>query len=211
MLVYKGLKGVYERLGVSDSQVDRQVEALLEQNTRAIPVTDRPSREGDELVLDYAGFCDGVQFEGGTAQNQTLVLGSGTFIPGFEAQLVGKLPGDSVDVKVTFPTPYHSEVLAGKEAVFKCKIHEIRLRQKYAPDDTFAREVCGFDTFDALRQALRNGLQAYLDRQADEDLKLRLLDQLAEGQDNDIDQAKLDEAIEAELDSLRALLDDHEK
>ena len=103
MLEYKGLKGVYECLAVSDSQVDRQVDALLEQNTRAIPVTDRPSREGDELLLDYAGFCDGVQFEGGTAQNQTLVLGSGTFIPGFEAQLVGKLPGDSVDVKVTFP------------------------------------------------------------------------------------------------------------
>ena len=206
MLEYKGLKGVYERLAVSDSQVDRQVDALLEQNTRAIPVTDRPSREGDELLLDYAGFCDGVQFEGGTAQNQTLVLGSDTFIPGFEAQLVGKLPGDSVDVKVTFPTPYHSEALAGKEAVFKCTIHEIRLRQKYAPDDTFAREVCGFDSFEALHQALRNGLQAYLDRQADEDLKLRLLDQLAEGRDSDIDQARLDEAVEAELGSLKAQL-----
>ena len=206
MLEYKGLKGVYERLAVSDSQVDRQVDALLEQNTRAIPVTDRPSREGDELLLDYAGFCDGVQFEGGTAQNQTLVLGSGTFIPGFEAQLVGTLPGDSVDVKVTFPTPYHSEALAGKEAVFKCTIHEIRLRQKYAPDDTFAREVCGFDSFEALHQALRNGLQAYLDRQADEDLKLRLLDQLAEGRDSDIDQARLDEAVEAELGSLKAQL-----
>ena len=206
MLEYKGLKGVYERLAVSDSQVDRQVDALLEQNTRAIPVTDRPSREGDELLLDYAGFCDSVQFEGGTAQNQTLVLGSGTFIPGFEAQLVGTLPGDSVDVKVTFPTPYHSEALAGKEAVFKCTIHEIRLRQKYAPDDTFAREVCGFDSFEALHQALRNGLQAYLDRQADEDLKLRLLDQLAEGRDSDIDQARLDEAVEAELGSLKAQL-----
>ena len=206
MLEYKGLKGVYERLAVSDSQVDRQVDALLEQNTRAILVTDRPSREGDELLLDYAGFCDSVQFEGGTAQNQTLVLGSGTFIPGFEAQLVGKLPGDSVDVKVTFPTPYHSEALAGKEAVFKCTIHEIRLRQKYAPDDTFAREVCGFDSFEALHQALRNGLQAYLDRQADEDLKLRLLDQLAEGRDSDIDQARLDEAVEAELGSLKAQL-----
>ena len=206
MLEYKGLKGVYERLAVSDSQVDRQVDALLEQKTRAIPVTDRPSREGDELLLDYAGFCDSVQFEGGTAQNQTLVLGSGTFIPGFEAQLVGTLPGDSVDVKVTFPTPYHSEALAGKEAVFKCTIHEIRLRQKYAPDDTFAREVCGFDSFEALHQALRNGLQAYLDRQADEDLKLRLLDQLAEGRDSDIDQARLDEAVEAELGSLKAQL-----
>ena len=103
MLNYKGLKGVYERLIVSEAQVDRQVDALLEQHVRVIPVTDRPSRLDDELVLDYAGFCDGVQFEGGTAQNQTLVLGSGTFIPGFEDQLVGKRPG--ITCWCTSPSP----------------------------------------------------------------------------------------------------------
>ena len=206
MLDYKGLKGVYERLIVSEAQVDAQVDALLEQNAKAIPVTDRPSQLGDELVLDYAGFCDGVQFEGGTAQNQTLVLGSGTFIPGFEEQLLGKRPGDEADVRVTFPSPYHSEALAGKEALFKCKIHAIQLRQKYAPDDTFAREICGFERFDALKEALRNGLQAYADRQADEDLKLRLLDQLVEKYDGDVTPNQLESAVNAEMDALRGQL-----
>ena len=102
MLNYKGLKGTYERLIVSEASVDRQMDALLEQHTRIIPITSRASEPGDELILDYAGFCDGVQFEGGTAQNQSLVLGSGTFIPGFEEQLVGLRPGDEADVPMPF-------------------------------------------------------------------------------------------------------------
>jgi len=206
MLNYKGLKGTYERLIVSEARVDRQVDTLLEQHARVIPVTQRASEPGDELVLDYAGFCDGVQFEGGTAQNQSLVLGSGTFIPGFEEQLVGARPGDAVDVRVTFPTPYHSEALAGKEAVFKCNVRAIRQREKYAPDDAFAREVGGFDSFKAMRKALRQGMQAYADLQADADLKLRLLDELVARYDGDVDEAQVKSALEAEMQSLRAQL-----
>ena len=206
MLNYKGLKGTFERLIVSEERVDRQVDALLEQHARVIPVTDRASEPGDELVLDYAGFCDGVQFEGGTARNQSLVLGCGTFIPGFEEQLVGVRPGDSVDVRVTFPTPYHSEALAGREAVFKCTVRAIRQREKYAPDDAFAREVGGFDSFKAMREALRQGMQAYADRQADADLKLRLLDELVARYDGDVDEAQVESALEAEMQSLRAQL-----
>ena len=203
---YKGLKGVCERLIVSDAQVDRQVDALLEQHQKVIPVTERPSMPGDELVLDYAGYCDGVQFEGGTAENQSLVLGSGRFIPGFEEQLLGKNPGDEAEVRVTFPKPYHSEALAGREAVFKCRVKAVQQRQKYAPDDAFAREVGGFDSFKALWKALRAGLQAYADRKADEELKLRLLDQVAEGYDGEMTPALLDDAVNAELNSLRGQL-----
>lgn len=206
MLDYKGLKGAYERLIVSEARVDRQVDALLEQHARVIPVTQRASEPGDELVLDYAGFCNGVPFEGGAAQNQTLVLGSGTFIPGFEEQLVGTRPGDAVDVRVTFPTPYHSEALAGKEAVFKCVVREIRQREKYAPDDAFAREVGGYDSFSEMREALRQGMQAYADRQADADLKMRLLDELVARFDGDVDEAQVEAALEAEMQSLRAQL-----
>jgi len=206
MLNYKGLKGTYERLIVSEARVDRQVDTLLEQHARVIPVTQRASEPGDELVLDYAGFCDGVQFEGGTAQNQSLVLGSGTFIPGFEEQLVGARPGDAVDVRVTFPTPYHSEALAGKEAVFKCNVRAIRQREKYAPDDAFAREVGGFESFKAMREALRQGMQAYADRQADAELKLRLLDELVARYDGEVDEAQVERALEAEMQSLRAQL-----
>ncbi len=206
MLNYKGLKGTYERLIVSEASVDRQMDALLAQHTKVIPVTSRASEPGDELILDYAGFCDGVQFEGGTAQNQSLVLGSGTFIPGFEEQLVGTRPGDQVDVRVTFPTPYHSEALAGRDAVFKCTVRAIQQREKYAPDDAFAREVGGFDSFEAMRDALKQGMQAYADQQADADLKLRLLDTLVEAYDGEIDDAQVDAALEAEMQSLRAQL-----
>lgn len=206
MLNYKGLKGVYERLIVSEESVDRQVDALLEQHVRVIPVTGRASEPGDELVLDYAGFCDGMQFEGGTAQNQSLVLGSGAFIPGFEEQLVGTRPGDSVDVRVTFPAPYHSEALAGKEAVFKCTVKAVQRREKYAPDDTFARNVGGFSSFDEMRAALKQGMQAYADRQADADLKLRLLDELVARYDGDVDEGQVKAALEAEMQSLRAQL-----
>lgn len=206
MLNYKGLKCTYERLIVSEASVDRQVDALLEQHVRVIPVTERASEPGDELVLDYAGFCDGVQFEGGTAQNQSLVLGSGTFIPGFEEQLVGTRPGDSVDVHVTFPTPYHSEALAGKEAVFKCTVKAVQQREKYAPDDAFARNVGDFSSFAEMREALKQGMQAYTDRQADADLKLRLLDGLVARYDGDVDEAQLEAAMDAEMQSLRAQL-----
>ena len=112
MAEYKGLKGTLERLTITDAQAQKQIEQLIEQHPRLIPVTDRPSRLDDEVVLDYAGYVDGEQFEGGTAQMQTLVLGSGMFIPGFEDQLVGKRPGDQVDVHVTFPAQYHAPDLA---------------------------------------------------------------------------------------------------
>lgn len=204
MIQYKGLRGTLERMIVSDSQIDRQIEQLIEQNPRVIPVTDRPSRLDDELVLDYAGYADGEQFEGGTAQNQTLTLGSGMFIPGFEDQLVGKHAGDEVDVHVTFPTQYHAPALAGKDAVFKCRIHEIRVKQKYAPDDAFAREVAGLDSFEALRQRLREGMQAYADRQAEDDLKIRLLDALLT--DGDVDEALLNQAIDQQMQALEAQL-----
>jgi len=206
MLEYKHLHGTLERLIVSDAQVDSQIEQLLEQHTRVIPVEDRPSQAGDELLLDYAGFCDGEQFEGGTARDQTLVLGSGTFIPGFEEQLEGKRPGEEADVRVTFPTPYHAPALAGKEAVFHCRIKEVRLREKYAPDDAFARDVGGFESFAELREALRQGLQAYADRQADEDLKLRLLDELIEAEPGEVTDEQLGAAVDAQMKALEAQL-----
>ena len=110
---YLGLRAKLEHVDVTDEEVNRQLVRLQQQSQRRTPVFDRPSQNGDELVLDYAGFADGKQFAGGTAEKQTLVLGSNTFIPGFEAQLLGKNPGDDVTVHVTFPTAYHAPELAG--------------------------------------------------------------------------------------------------
>ena len=120
---YRGLKAELTRHFITDEEVDRQIQRLQQQNPRIAVIKDRPTENGDEVVLNYAGYCDGVQFPGGTAENQTLVLGSGMFIPGFEEQLLDKVPGEEVVVNVTFPEQYHSEALAGKQAQFHCKIH----------------------------------------------------------------------------------------
>ena len=139
---YRGLEAQYQRHIVTAEEVEQQLRQMQQQAPRYTAVEDRATQLGDEVVLDYAGFCNGEQFAGGTAENQTLVLGSGTFIPGFEEQLVDKAVGEKVIVKVTFPEQYHSEALAGKDAEFHCTIHQIRIKSQYELDDTFAKELC---------------------------------------------------------------------
>ena len=206
MIEYKGLRARRERWIVSDAQVDRAIERILSSKTRAIPVEGRPSRLDDELVLDYAGFADGVQFEGGTAQNQTLVLGSGTFIPGFEEQLVGKNAGEDVEVRVIFPAEYHAAELAGREAVFKCHIHAIRVPEKYRPDDVFAREVGGCASFAEYRESMRAALQANSDEKSDEDVKNALLDQLLARYPGEVGGDVLKRAVDAQVKAMEGQL-----
>ena len=194
---YRGLKGEYEKHVVTDEEVDYRLKMLAQQNPRIVPVNDRPSRSGDELVLDYAGFCDGVQFPGGTAEMQTLVLGSNTFIPGFEDQLIGYMPGDEVTVKVMFPTEYHAPDLAGKAAEFKCKIHQIREKTEYKLDDVFAREMDGSATFAEMRENYFKALQEYADNQSEMELQDNLLRAAAKT----IEFEPTEEQIEAELDA----------
>ena len=172
---YRGLKATLERHIVTGEEIDRQIERLRQQNPRIAHVDNRPTENGDEVVLDYAGFCNGVQFPGGTAEKQTLVLGSGTFIPGFEEQLLDKVPGEEVVVKVMFPTQYHSADLAGKAAEFRCKIHEIRVKTQYELDDVFAKEVGGCETFAEMREKMGQSLQAYTDERGEMDLQDRLM------------------------------------
>ncbi|MBR5529250.1 MAG: trigger factor [Oscillospiraceae bacterium] len=203
---YKGLKIQYSRHIVTDEEVDKNMQRLLEQNPRIAEVTDRPTENGDEVVLDYAGFCEGVQFPGGTAENQTLVLGSGMFIPGFEEQLLDKVPGEEVTVKVTFPTQYHAEDLAGKEAEFKCKIKSIRLKTPYELDDTFAKEVGKCDTFQEMRQKMKDSMQMYVDERGEMDLQDRLLDMAAKTLEFTITESMMNDALEEQVRNLRAQL-----
>ena len=193
---YRGLKAKLDRHIVTTEEIDRQMERLRQQNPRIALVDNRPTEQGDEVILDYAGFCDGVQFPGGTAQNQSLVLGSGMFIPGFEEQLLDKVPGEEVIVKVTFPTEYHAPDLAGKEAEFRCKLHQIRVKTENDLDDTFAKEVGGVNTFAEMHQRLGESLQAYTDQRGEMDLQDRLIRQAAET----LEFAPSDAQIEAELD-----------
>ena len=193
---YRGLKGEYEKHVVTDAEIDHRLKMMAQQNPRIIPVNDRPSQNGDEIVLDYAGFCDGVQFPGGTAQMQTLVLGSNTFIPGFEDQLLNHMPGDEVTVKVMFPTEYHAPDLAGKAAEFRCKIRQIREKTEYQMDDVFAMEMGGVATFAEMRENYAKAFQEYADNQSEMELQDNLLREAAKT----VEFEPTDEQIEAELD-----------
>ncbi len=203
---YRGLKGQLERHIVTAEEVDRQLNRLLQQNPRVEEVTDRPTQAGDEIVLDYAGFCGDEQFEGGTAEKQTLVLGSGMFIPGFEEQLLDKVPGEQVTVKVTFPEVYHSEALAGKEAEFRCTIHAIRIKTPYQLDDTFAKEVGQCESLEDMRQKLQQSLQSYSDERGEMDLQDKLLRQAAATLEFTIAQEDLEKAADEQVKILEAQL-----
>ena len=203
---YKGLTATLERHIVTTEEIDRQMHRLQQQSPRIALVEDRPTQLGDEIVLDYAGFCGDEQFAGGTAENQTLVLGSGTFIPGFEEQLVDKVVGEKVTVKVTFPEVYHSEALAGKEAEFHCTIRQIRVKSTYELDDTFAKEVGNCETFADMHKKLGESLQAFADERGEMDLQDRLLRQAAATLEFTPTDAQLEAAVDQQMQNLKAQL-----
>lgn len=203
---YRGLKGVYEKHVVSEEEVNHRLTMIAKQNPRIIPVNDRPSQNGDEIVLDYAGFCDGVQFPGGTAEMQTLVLGSHTFIPGFEEQLIGYMPGDEVSVKVMFPSEYHAPELAGKAAEFRCKIHQIRENTEYQMDNVFAMEVGGVATFAEMKEQYAKAFQEYADNQSEMELQDSLLREAAKTLEYVPTDAEIDAELDAHLETLKGQL-----
>ena len=203
---YRGLKAELERHIVTGEEIDRQIERLRQQTPRIAVIDNRPTQNGDEIVLDYAGFCGGEQFPGGTAQMQTLVLGSGSFIPGFEEQLLDKVPGEEVTVKVMFPSQYHAPELAGKAAEFRCKIHEIRVKTEHQLDDVFAKEVGGCETFEEMRAKLGQSLQAFTDERGEMDLQDRLLRQAAASLEFTPSEKQIEEEVNEQMQNLRAQL-----
>ncbi len=203
---YKGLKAPFDRHLVTEEEVDRQLQRMQQQNPRIALIEDRPTQAGDEIVLDYAGFVGQEQFAGGTAENQTLVLGSGTFIPGFEDQLLDKVVGEKVTVTVTFPESYHAEHLAGKEAQFHCTIHQIRVKTEYQLDDVFAKEVGNCDTLEEMRAKLQESMQAFTDERGEMDLQDRLMRQAADTLELEISPEQLEAAVDEQMQSLKAQL-----
>ena len=202
---YKGLEDVYQRHQVTDEEVDRQLERLRQQTPKESPVIGRPAGSGDTVELDYAGFCGGEQFEGGTAEHETLVLGSGAFIPGFEEQLMGCRSGEKVTVRVTFPQEYHAPQLAGKEAEFRCTIHRIFRQSPHQLDDAFAQAVGAAD-LEQLRQRLREELQRFSDERGILDLEDRLLRQAAGTLEISFSPAEINAAVEEQMETLRTQL-----
>lgn len=173
---YKGLEVKKTTKNVDDAAVDAEIEKVRNRNARSISVDDRAAQNGDTAVIDFEGFLDGVAFEGGKGEKFPLELGSGSFIPGFEDQIVGKNIGDEFDVNVTFPEHYQAENLAGKPAVFKCKLHELKGKELPEVDNEFVKDVSEFDTLDEYKADIKSKLEKAAADEASTNLDNALVD-----------------------------------
>ncbi len=196
---YKGLTAPKAVEVVDDHEVEHEIGHLQERNARMITVEDRPAQMGDTVIIDFDGYVDGEQFEGGKSDNFTLELGSHSFIDNFEDQICGHNTGDEFDVNVTFPEEYHAEDLSGKPAVFKCKLNEIKFKELPELDDEFAKDVSEFDTMEELRADTKKHLQEDADRRADQDFENALLDKLIENLEGEVPEAMIEDQIDNDL------------
>ena len=192
---YKGLTVEKAEAVVTDEDVEHELGHIQQRNSRSINVDDRPAQMGDSVVFDYEGFCDGVPFEGGKAEKYALKLGSNQFIPGFEDGMVGHEIGEEFDVNVTFPEEYHADELSGKPAVFKVKIHEIKMTELPELDDEFAKDVSEFDTLDEYKEDLRRELLEKAEEKAKDDADNKLIDQLIDLVEADIPEVMYDNKV----------------
>ena len=177
---YRGVAIEKKPVKVTDEDVDAEVRKVQDRNSRMVTVEDREAQTGDITVIDYEGFVDGVAFEGGKAENATLNLGSNTFIPGFEEQVAGHKTGEEFEINVKFPEEYHAAELAGKDAVFKIKLHEIKVRELPEVDDDFVKDVSDFDTVDAYRADLREKLTKSAEERSKNEVENAIIDKLTE-------------------------------
>jgi len=183
---YKGVEIEKQTRTVTAEDVDNRIESERKRVARSVDVTDRALENGDNAELDYSGSVDGVKFEGGTAEHQHLVIGSGSFIPGFEEQMIGMTIGEERDLNVKFPEQYHSEDLKGKDAVFHVKLHAITREELPELDDEFAAEVSDFDTLAEYRADVEKKLQEAADAQSEEQTKQNLVNKVIENAEVDI-------------------------
>ena len=195
---YLGLEVTKADTEVTDEDVEKEVDKEREKNSRLVDVDDRAAEMGDTVTLDFEGFIDGESFEGGKGENHELVLGSGSFIPGFEEQLVGKSIGEETEVNVRFPDDYHAEDLKGKEAVFKCVIHKIARKEIPEADDEFAMDVSEFDTLEEYKADLRKTLTEQKEKAARQAKENEAVAALVKEMEADIPEAM----IEANIDSI---------
>jgi trigger factor len=193
---YKGLNAVKKIKKASDADVDAEVERVRERNARVITVDDRPAKDGDMVVIDFDGSVDGVPFSGGKGEKQNLTLGSGQFIPGFEEQVVGHSTGDEFDINVKFPDDYNAKEVAGKDAVFKIKLHEIKFRELPELDDEFAKDVSEFDTLDEYKSDVRKHIQDRYDDSAAEEVENSLMEQVIGAMTAEIPEIMYDNAVD---------------
>ena len=176
---YKGLSAAKDEVKVTAADVDERLKQLSDRNTRLVSV-EREAKEGDTAVIDFEGFLNGEPFEGGKGENHSLELGSHSFVPGFEEQVIGMKAGDEKDIDITFPEDYHAD-LAGKAVVFKVKVHEVKEKEVPAMDDEFAKDVSEFDTLKELKADLKKKITEERQKDADRAFEDALMEQVAEG------------------------------
>ncbi len=193
---YKGIKIDKVEYNVSDKDIEDEIERLRQRNSTETSITDRPTMSGDITIIDYSGSVDGVKFAGGTAEKQTLVLGSGQFIPGFEEQVVGMNIGEEKDVLVKFPEDYHAEELKGKDAVFKVKLHEIKIKELPEVDDEFIKDATGAESLEAYKAETKKKMQEANDKKAKYETEDKLIKKIAEDSEMEIPNALIERQID---------------
>ena len=193
---YKGVEVKKADLTVTDEEIEAELKKEQEKNSRTVNVDDRAVENGDMIKLDFEGFIDGVAFEGGKGENYDLTIGSNSFIPGFEDQLVGAKIGEDVEVNVTFPEEYHAKDLAGKAAVFKCKVNAISVKELPELDDEFAQEVSEFDTLDEYKADVKKNLEEKKAAEAKTAKENEAVDKAVENAQMDIPDPMIDSQVE---------------
>lgn len=196
---YKGVKAAKPAVKVTADEVKAELSKMQDQNSRMISVDDRSVKKDDTAVIDFEGFVDGKAFDGGKAENYELVIGSNSFIPGFEDQIIGHKVGDEFDVNVTFPEDYHEE-LASKDAVFKIKLHEIKVKELPTLDDEFVKDVSEFDTLDELKKHIKSDLEEKKKSDADSAFTNELLEKVANGIEAEIPAVMIEKEAEEMVD-----------
>lgn len=196
---YKGVSVEKADYPVTDEDVDREVSAAREKNGSLETVENRPVKEGDTVVMDFEGFVNGTAFEGGKGENYSLEIGSGQFIPGFEEQLVGAETEKEVEVKVTFPEDYHAEELKGKDAVFKCTVHEIKEKVLPELDDEFAKDVSEFDTLDEYKKDIREKLEKNAEERAKRETENKVVEAVVSNATVEVPACMVDQRIDSRI------------
>lgn len=203
---YTGLSIQKATIEVKDEEVDAEIARQQEANCRWIDITDRPVQEGDKVTFDYSGSVDGVKFEGGTAEDQPLVIGSHQFIPGFEEQIIGKNVDESFDVTVTFPEDYHAEDLKGKEAVFACFLRKIQVKELPALDDEFAKDLGEYDTFQEYKDGIKDRLLKKAESEAHQQEDSDLITAVLDGTSVEIPEEMINDEIDRYIDNMKQSL-----
>lgn len=193
---YKGIEVPAADTTVTEEELNEELTRMQERHAELVVIDEEAAQNGDTVVIDFDGSVDGVPFEGGKAERYSLELGSNTFIPGFEEQVVGLATGDFKDVNVTFPETYHAEELAGKDAVFKVKVHEIKRKQLPELDDEFAKDVSEFDTLDEYKEDLKKQLQSRKEREAEAQREGVLVDKVGENAEVEIPEAMVQSEVQ---------------